>query len=139
MMVAYIRGWKIADGAGGIHSADPRAEPLPRSPLTSDVDDVLSVIGDSVVSIDQHGLIILFNRAAGALFGYVSAEVLGHPIDVLIPARFQNRHRTDVSGFVSAKAPEHRSMGVGREVMGRHKNGREFAIEATLSSQTFAG
>ncbi|MDX3911675.1 MAG: HWE histidine kinase domain-containing protein [Sphingobium sp.] len=69
----------------------------------------------------------------------MSAEVLGQPIEVLIPRRFQDRHRTEIVGFVSAAASTHRSMGVGREVMGMHKTGREFAIEATLSSHMVAG
>lgn len=110
-----------------------------RSAINVDVEEILSLIGDGVVSIDQQGIIVLFNRAAEKLFGYVSAEVLGRPIDVLIPMRFHDRHRTEIVGFVSAAASVHRSMGLGREVMGMHKTGREFAVEATLSSHMFAG
>lgn len=124
---------------GGLTSGGSGGKPLPRSAINVDVEEILSLIGDGVVSIDQQGIIILFNRAAEELFGYLSAEVLGRPIDVLIPMRFHDRHRTEIIGFVSASASAHRSMGVGREVMGMHKTGREFAVEATLSSHRFAG
>ena len=112
---------------------------MPRSPFSSDVDDILSLIGDSVVSTEQNGLIILFNRAAEELLGYVSAEILGSPVEVLIPTRFHDQHRTEVGGFVSAMAPTHHSMGVGREVLGKHRNGHELAIETTLASHMLAG
>lgn len=103
------------------------------------VEEILSLVGDGVVSIDEEGRIILFNRAAEQLFGYASAELLGCPIEVLIPMRFHDLHRKDVAGFASSAVAPCRAMGRGREVLGRHKNASEFPIEATLSSHVFAG
>ena len=115
------------------------AAPVARTPFDLATEEILSLIGDGVVGIAQDGRIILFNRAAELLFGYTSAELIGCPIEVLIPMRFHDKHRKDVDGFVSAAAPTRRPMGVGREVLGRHKNGREFPVEATLSRHVFAG
>jgi PAS domain S-box-containing protein len=113
--------------------------PVVQSPFDLDTEEILSLIGDGVVSIRPDGTIVLFNRAAEQLFGYTSAELIGCPIDVLIPMRFHNLHRTDVESFVSATPKTRHSMGSGREVLGRHKTGREFPVEATLSRHVFAG
>ena len=65
-----------------------KSENLPRYPFGSDFQDILSLIGDAVISTDENGLVIMYNLAAEGLFGYSSAEVLGRPIDALIPVRF---------------------------------------------------
>ncbi len=111
----------------------------PRFSFGADFQDILSLIGDSVVIIDASGNIILFNRAAEDLFGYSSTEVLGHLIDVLIPVRFQNQHREDHSRFLAGHVAARRAMGAGREVLGRRKDGTEFAVEVTLSRQLIDG
>ena len=111
----------------------------PRFPFGADFQDIISLIGDAVVIIDTNGNIILFNRAAEVLFGYSSSEVLGHLIDVLIPVRFQNQHREDHSRFIAGHVAQRRAMGVGREVLGRRKDGTEFAVEVTLSRQLTDG
>ena len=116
-----------------------QAASVARTPFNDDIKEILSLIGDGVVSIDHRGRIILFNRAAEELFGYTSKEVLLQPLEMLIPMRFQDRHQEAVDVFVAATATSARhSMGGGREVMGRHKNGREFPVEATLSRHMFA-
>ena len=108
-------------------------------PFGADFQAILSLIGDGVVSTDHTGRIILFNRAAEDIFGYASDEVLGGPIGAPIPTRFHDQHRKDVSLFCSSNAPLRRSMGQGREVLGRRKDGEELAIEATLSRQMIGG
>ena len=108
-------------------------------PFNLDAEEILSLVGDGVVSIDRKGRIILFNRAAEDLFGFSSEELVGCPIDALIPARFHDKHRQDVDGFVLPMTAVRRSMGAGRTVLGIHKDGRELAIEATLSRHMFAG
>ena len=111
----------------------------PRFPLGSDFQDILSLIGDAVVSTDDNGLIIMFNLAAEGVFGYSSAEVLGQSIDILIPVQFQDQHRTDYARFVAARVGMRRAMAPGREVQGRHKDGTEFAVEVSLSRQFVGG
>jgi PAS domain S-box-containing protein len=109
--------------------------PLSLFPFGPDFHSILSLIGDGVVSTDQNGRIVLFNRAAEEIFGYNLDEVLGRPIDLLIPKRFRERHREDFAQFFSSPVPLRRSMGAGREVMGLRKDGGELSIEATLSRQ----
>ena len=111
----------------------------PRFPFGADFQDILSMVGDAVVITDTSGKIILFNRASEILFGYSSTEVLGNLIDVLIPVRFQNQHREDHSRFIAAHVAARRAMGAEREVLGRRKDGTEFAVEVTLSRQRIDG
>ena len=121
------------------HLAEVLDSPDPESPFGADIQAILTLIGDGVVSTDQNGRIILFNPAAEEIFGYAMNEVLGDSIETLIPLRFHERHREDVSRFCSSDAPARRSMGVGREVLGRRKDGKELAVEVTLSRQTIRG
>lgn len=124
--------------AGELVDLEPLG-PLPLFPFGPEFHSMLSLVGDAVVSSDQNGRIVLFNRAAEEIFGYDVDEVLGRPIDLLIPTRFHERHRIDFAQFCSSLVPLRRSMAAGREVMARRKDGGELAVEATLSRQTIGG
>lgn len=87
---------------------------------------------DGIISVDASQRITLFNPAAERMFGYTSAEVLGKHLDVVIPDRFQSSHRELVDGFRAAGDPQ-RSMGRATSPVGRHRDGSEFPIEATVS------
>lgn len=116
-----------------------KSEISPRYPFGSDFQDILSLIGDAVISIDENGLIIMYNLAAEGLFGYSAEEVLGRPIDALIPVRFQDQHREHHGRFFTANIATSRTMAAGREVQGRRNDGIEFAIEVSLSRQLIDG
>jgi len=111
----------------------------PRLPFGGDFQAILSLIGDAVVCTDQSGKIILFNRAAEVLFGYSSTEMIGVPIEVLVPTRFRDQHRDDHQRFGATAISTRRAMGAGREVMGQRKDGSELAIEVSLSRQFIDG
>lgn len=86
---------------------------------------------DAIVSVDEEHRITLFNRGAEAIFGWSSDEVIGRPLDLLLPRRHRHRHREHVSAFCAGNAPS-RAMGQRREVTGIRKDGQEFPAEATL-------
>ena len=65
------------------------------------------------------------------MFGYDKDELLGHPIDTLVPERFRPEHAGFRKGF--SRAPESRSMGAGRDLYARRKDGSEFPIEIGLN------
>lgn len=121
---------------------DERLRCVPDRPVTGaallsdpEVQTVLSLIGDGVISTDGNGVILFFNRAAEAMFGYSAADVVGQPVELLMPQRSHTRHKALVAGFARSVETEPRLMGVRREVVGRRKGGEQFPVEATLSRQ----
>jgi len=99
---------------------------------------ILDIAEDAIVSVDSNQRIVLFNQGAEKVFGYVADDVLGQPLDILLPQRFAPAHRGHIEAF--AKAPEvSRLMGQRREVFGRRKDGGEFPAEASISKLDLGG
>lgn len=86
---------------------------------------------DAIVISNREGRIALLNAEAERLFGYDRAEMVGQPIDMLMPERFRGRHGGHVAAYLSQ--PTTRRMGDGANMFGRRKDGSEFPIETNLS------
>jgi diguanylate cyclase (GGDEF)-like protein/PAS domain S-box-containing protein len=86
---------------------------------------------DAMVICDRDGRIVLVNAETERLFGYRRAELVGRPVELLMPARFHDAHPAHRTGY--ATAPRHRSMGDGRELAGIRKDRSEFPVEISLS------
>src|SRR5437867_406675 len=85
---------------------------------------ILAIAEDAIISVDSDQRIVLFNQGAEKVFGYAQAEVIGQPLDLLVPQRVAQAHRRHIEAF--AKSPEvSRAMGQRREVFGVRKNGHE--------------
>lgn len=93
--------------------------------------DLLDSAPDAMVVIDRRGRIKMINSETGSLFGYEPAELLGEPIERLLPARHRKQHVRFVAGFLDA--PQRREMGARRELHGVGKDGVEFPVEVSLS------
>ncbi|WP_338241798.1 HWE histidine kinase domain-containing protein [Aurantiacibacter hainanensis] len=100
---------------------------------------VFALVGEPLICTDEAGLIVLFNLAAEETFGYSSGEVLGQPVEVLLPQRYRSDHRTQVSSFATGEGPARRIMGHSRQVCGLRKNGEEFPAEAIVSREVVEG
>ena len=62
---------------------------------------IISVAADAIVSVDQAQRIVMFNHGAETIFGWSQDEVLGKPLELLMPERFRGLHRQHVTGFNS--------------------------------------
>ena len=93
---------------------------------------ILEASPTATLAIDRDRRIWLVNRGAEALFAYPRAELLGQPLDLLIPAPHRDDHAHHVAAFFARPVP--RAMGAGRELFGRRKGGSEVPIEIGLTS-----
>lgn len=85
----------------------------------------------ALIMVDPNGLIRLANQRSEVMFGYRSQELVGQPIEMLMPPRLRERHRQHRYNY--AQAPTIRSMGRGMQLIGMRKGGQEFPIDVQLS------
>ncbi len=85
---------------------------------------------EGIIVINSEGLIVLSNPASEKLFGYHESELIGKPVEMLIPKRFgdHTHHREKY-----ADNPRPRSMGIGMNLYGKKKDGEEIPVEISLS------
>jgi PAS domain S-box-containing protein len=93
---------------------------------------VLESVPDAMVISHQDGRIVHVNGVAERLFGWERAEIVGHPIEVLLPARFRGMHQVHRAGYQAA--PRTRPMGLGLDLFALRKDGEEFAAEISLAA-----
>jgi len=86
---------------------------------------------NAMVMIDPRGAIAMVNAQTERVFGYDRSEMLGQPIEMLLPARFGKSHPARRDGFFANPKP--RAMGEGRDLYARRKNGEEFPVEIGLN------
>jgi PAS domain S-box-containing protein len=87
---------------------------------------------DAIVIIDQRGEIVLINAQTEALFGYSRQQLLGQPVEMLIPSVYRARHPDLRAGYFKAPRLRH-TMAAGLALFGLRKDGSEFAAEINLS------
>lgn len=86
---------------------------------------------DAMVIVDDAARIVLVNAQTERLFGYTRDELVGEPIETLLPKRFHGAHRGHRDGFLAE--PSTRPMGAELELYGRRKDDSEFPVDISLS------
>ncbi|HEV3482598.1 MAG TPA: PAS domain S-box protein [Candidatus Acidoferrales bacterium] len=86
---------------------------------------------DAMVIVNDVGRIQMINAQTEKLFGYSREELIGQPVERLMPDRFRSQHIHHRQGY--SQSPRTRAMGVGLDLYGQRKNGTEFPIEISLS------
>lgn len=107
--------------------------------MAEDVEDAIGDLGlalveaapDALVMANEGGQILLVNRQTELLFGYDRDELVGQPIEVLLPERYRQLHRAHRTRY--RVEPTVRAMGAGLQLHGLRKDGAEFPVEISLS------
>jgi two-component system, LuxR family, sensor kinase FixL len=92
---------------------------------------ILETAVESIITIDDHGLIESFNPAAEKLFGYPAAEVIGHNVSLLMPAPHREKHDSYIRNY--QQTGQAKIIGIGRETQARKKDGTIFPIDLSVS------
>ena len=96
-----------------------------------DFEAIIQAAGDAIVAAGPDGSILLWNRAAGRMFGYSEGEALGHSLDLIIPERFRDRHWEGYREVMRTGKTRY-----GTEVLrvpAVHKDGRRLSIAFTVA------
>jgi len=93
--------------------------------------NLLESAPDAIVIVNGAGRIEIVNAQTENLFGYSRKEILGQPVETLIPSRFRDQHAGNRRAYT--QSPRARAMGAGLELYGVRKDGVEFPVEISLS------
>jgi len=118
-MVAQDHGGHSGPGDPRLQQAEERFRGL------------LEAAPDAIVIVGADGRIALVNAQAEVMFGYHREDLIGHPIESLVPDRFRTSHVQDRGRYITE--PNTRPMGAGLELSGRRKDGTEVPVEISLS------
>lgn len=103
----------------------------PRLKLEAKFKGLLESAPDGIVVVDSEGKIAIVNSQTERLFDYKRDELIGKPIEILVPERYRKNHIDYRNTYISH--PQTRPMGAGRRLTGRKKDGSEFPVEISLS------
>ncbi len=93
---------------------------------------LLDSLPDSVVIIAANGSIVFINKQVESWFGYKNSELIGQPLEILIPERYRQAHRHHRVEYIERVAVP-RPMGVGLDLYGIRKNGTEFPVDISIA------
>jgi two-component system sensor kinase FixL len=147
----YNREWQFRRKDGSVFAAEVIATKMPDGNLMGMVRDVserkraagalresegrlraiVETAVDGIITIDEQGLVTSFNPAAVRLFGYEPAEVTGQNINLLMPDPYREEHDGYLSNYRNTGVKK--IIGIGREVIGKRKDGTQFPMELAVS------
>ncbi|HEX4560388.1 MAG TPA: PAS domain S-box protein [Gemmatimonadales bacterium] len=122
LLLGAVAWWRRTGAAG---------DALARESADARFRAVVESAPSGMLMIDPSGTIVLINRETERLFGYARAELLGGPLERLVPERYRAGHPAFRIDFF--RHPQTRSMGAGRELYGLRKDGSELPVEIGLN------
>ena len=130
--IAHIAITALRDEAGALRGyAHMIRDSSSRARLEERFRRVVEAAPSAMVMVNADGRIEMVNIQAERVFGYSRSELLGQPVEILVPERFGSHHPHLREGFMSE--PLSRPMGAGRDLYARRKDGSEFPVEIGLN------
>ena len=110
-------------------------EEMPTSQMGEDINQVYKLLfetaAESLLIVSKEGFIQLVNHRTNDMFGYEGKELIGKPLEVLLPSKYRDKHVHNREDYT--KNPRRRSMGMGMELWALRKDGSEFPVEISLN------
>jgi len=138
MTVVPLRGTNTGAVITHTNITDRKLAEIAVQTSESTIRGLLDSSTQSVVAVNSDAMITLVNGNTEKMFGYTRAELLGKPLEILIPEGFRAGHAVHYKGYLAN--PQSRPMGIGIDLKGRRKDGATFPVEVGLSPvETMAG
>ncbi len=111
--------------------------PYPKHSLAA-LSAIVDIAADAIIALDDNFKIVRFNRGAEQTFGWTEAEMIGQPLDRLLPMGARAVHRGHIRAFAEGET-EARRMADRREISGLRRNGESFSAEAAIARVSIEG
>src|SRR5450631_1596392 len=95
--------------------------------LTANLEGLLDAVPDALVGVDRAGIIRFVNRQTELQFGYAPDDLIGLPVEVLVPESLRAIHRVHRDSYI--EHPRTRRMGIGLRLAGRRRDGSQFPMD----------
>jgi PAS domain S-box-containing protein len=123
VLAAHLIGNRLSQSFGALS--------IDRNPTREEFRLLFESAPNGVLVIDRAGHIVLLNAQMEKMFGYRREQLIGSPVEMLIPERLRDVHAALREGFASA--PAARAMGAGRDLFACRRDGSEFPVEIGLN------
>lgn len=95
------------------------------------IQTILNTVADSIITINERGIIETFNPAAEHLFGFTAVEAIGQNVSMLMPEPYRSQHDGYLEHYLTTGKAN--VIGIGREIEGRHKDGSTFQMHLAVN------